>query len=61
VVQNSRKWKRAREARKKGRRQSGEDVYKSVVRVPARPMVKAMPRAKARVAMPARDFGWWGW
>jgi hypothetical protein len=60
VVQNSRKWKMARAVRKKGRRQSGEVVKRRMARVDIRPTARPMPRQKERVAMPARDFGWWG-
>lgn len=59
VVQNSRKWKVARADRKKGTRQSGEEVRVRTRTVEIRPVARAMPRQKARRAMPERDLGWW--
>lgn len=58
-MKNSRKWKRERAARKKGSRQSGEEVRRRRVRVVVVLRVRVMPRVKERRAIPARDLGWW--
>jgi hypothetical protein len=60
VVQNSRKWKVDNVARKKGSRQSGESVRRSMPRVPVTPRARATPKKKERAAMPERDLARWG-
>lgn len=49
-----------RVARRKGRRHKGLEVKTRTVRVLRMPMAWAMPRLKARVAMPERDLAWPG-
>lgn len=60
VVQNSRKWKSERAEMKKEIRQRGEEVRRRVRRVVRDAAEKAVPRIKARAAMPDRDMDWFG-
>ena len=60
MVQNSRKWKREREARKKGARHSGDEVVRRIYRDRIVERVRTLPRRRERVAMPERDLGWPG-
>lgn len=50
----------ARVDRRKGRRHKGLEVRRRMVRVLMMPMAWAIPRLKARVAMPERDLAWPG-
>lgn len=57
VVQNSRKWKSERRARKKGSRQWGVDAMRRRYRAMVEERLRTMPRRSERIAMPESDLG----
>jgi hypothetical protein len=56
VVQNSRKWKVERAAKKKGTRHSGEDENMRIAATATTDSASVMPKQKDRSAIPSSDL-----
>lgn len=56
VVQNSRKWKRDRAAKKNGTRHNGEDEKRRIAATVVTDSASAMPRQNDRSAIPSNDL-----